>query len=319
MRGVGIYEYGDVHKLTYVETDTDIVGAEDLLISIKASGVNNFDCKVRSGKLREVLPFKLPLILGWDASGTIKSIGRNVKGFKIDDNVYFRPETMKHGTYANEIVVPAMYVSLMPNNISHIEAASFPLVGLTAWQALIEKGNLEKGMNVLILAGSGGIGTFAIQLAKAFGAYVCTTTSSKNEKFVRWLGADEVMTYDNGPMHSKIEYDILLDTLGGVDYVFSLSFLKRNAVVLSLIKDRDVTPSLLKAQKETEKNLIINTITTREDGIGLFKIKDLIEQGKILPIVNHIFPLSVEGAIQAHLAIQSRRTVGKIVLSNEQY
>ncbi|WP_232229234.1 NADP-dependent oxidoreductase [Paenibacillus zanthoxyli] len=172
MIGIGIEQYGDEQQLKTVVVPTEPLGSDDLLISIKASGVNPVDWKVREGLLKEDFPYRLPLILGWDASGKVAAVGSNVKDFKVGDDVFFRPEMEKQGTYADEIVVPANLVAPMPQGLTYAEAGSLPLVGLTVWQALVEAGNVQPGDKVLILAGSGGIGSMAIQVAKALGAYV---------------------------------------------------------------------------------------------------------------------------------------------------
>ncbi|WP_438348481.1 NADP-dependent oxidoreductase [Paenibacillus sp. FA6] len=240
MIGIGIEQYGDEQQLRTINIPTEQVGPGDVLISIKASGVNPVDWKVREGFLKNDFPYELPLILGWDAAGTVTAVGSNVKEFQAGDNVYFRPEMEKQGTYADEIVVPANLVAPMPGGLTYVEAASLPLVGLTVWQALVEVGNVQPGDHVLILAGSGGIGSIAIQVAKARGAYVATTTSSNNSDFVRDLGADEVLAYDLGSIDTTTEFDFMLDTLGGVAYGDALKLMKKDATVATIISARDV-------------------------------------------------------------------------------
>lgn len=235
MLGIGIEKYGDESNLQIVRIPTEPLGPKDLLISIQASGVNPVDWKVREGYLKDSFPYKLPLILGWDAAGVVAAIGENVQDFQVGDNVFFRPEMEKQGTYADEIVAPAHLVAPMPSNVTYVEAASFPLVGLTAWQALVEVGDIQAGDHVLILAGSGGIGSFAIQLAKALGAHVTTTTSSKNSNFVQELGADKVIAYDRDSVQdAEIEFDFMLDTLGGSSFEEALACMKMNSTVATI-------------------------------------------------------------------------------------
>ncbi|MFD1776269.1 NADP-dependent oxidoreductase [Paenibacillus rhizophilus] len=316
MIGIGIEEYGDEQQLKKIAVPTEPLGPEDLLISIKASGVNPVDWKVREGLLREDFPYRLPLILGWDAAGKVAAVGSKVTEFKAGDDVFFRPEMEKQGTYADEIVVPACLAAPMPRGLTYVEAASLPLVGLTVWQALVEVGNVQPGDNVLILAGSGGIGSIAIQLAKARGAYVATTTSSKNSQFVRDLGADEVLAYDLGSMNTTTEFDFMLDTLGGSSYGDALKFMKKNATVATIISERDAIRPDYADTLEKERQLTVKFVFTRPDGRNLNHIRELVEARQIKPVVTEVLPLTVDGVRQAHLLSQTGRTRGKIVLSN---
>ncbi|MGM1023788.1 MAG: NADP-dependent oxidoreductase [Bacillota bacterium] len=315
MIGIGIEQYGDEQQIKTVVVPTEPLGPEDLLISIKASGVNPVDWKVRKGLLRTDFPYQLPLILGWDASGKVAAAGSNVKDFKVGDDVFFRPQMEKQGTYADEIVVPASLVAPMPRGLTYAEAASLPLVGLTVWQALVEVGNVQPDDNVLILAGSGGIGSIAIQIAKARGAYVATTTSSKNSEFVRDLGADEVLAYDLDGMNTTTEFDFMLDTLGGAFYGDALRFMKNNGTVATIISERDaLRPDYIDALEE-ERQLTVKFVFTRPDGRNMNRIRELVEAQKIKPVVTEVLPLTVDGVRKAHLISQTGRTRGKIVLS----
>ncbi|AKG34330.1 NADP-dependent oxidoreductase [Paenibacillus durus] len=315
MIGIGIEQYGDEQQLKTVVVPTEPLGPDDLLIAIKASGVNPVDWKVREGLLREDFPYQLPLILGWDASGKVAAVGSNVKDFKVGDDVFFRPEMEKQGTYADEIVIPASLVAPMPQGLTYAEAASLPLVGLTVWQALVEAGNVQPGDKVLILAGSGGIGSMAIQVAKALGAYVAATTSCKNMEFVRDLGADEVLAYDQG-LNTTTEFDFMLDTLGGSSYGDALKFMKKNAVVATIISGRDaVRPDYIDAVEE-ERQLTVKFVFTRPDGRNMNHIRELVEAQKIKPVVAEVLPLTIDGARKAHRLSQTGRVRGKIVLSN---
>ncbi|MDT3425873.1 2-desacetyl-2-hydroxyethyl bacteriochlorophyllide A dehydrogenase [Paenibacillus forsythiae] len=315
MIGIGIEEYGDEQQIKTVAVPTATWGPGDLLISIKASGVNPVDWKVREGLLKTDFPYELPLILGWDAAGKVAAAGSNVTEFKVGDDVFFRPEMEKQGTYADEIVVPAHLVAPMPRGLTYAEAASLPLVGLTVWQALVEVGNVQPGQNVLILAGSGGIGSIAIQVAKARGAYVAATTSSRNSDFVRDLGADEVLNYDLGGMDTATEFDFMLDTLGGTSYGDALKFMKKRGTVATIISGRDaVRPDYIDALEE-ERQLKVSFVFTRPDGRNMNHLRELVEAGEIKPVVTEVFPLTVDGARAAHLVSKAGRTRGKIVLS----
>ncbi|WP_223068953.1 NADP-dependent oxidoreductase [Paenibacillus caui] len=319
MIGIGIEQYGNEHKLKEVRVPTPPVGPEDLLITIKASGVNPVDWKVREGLLKQDFPYELPLILGWDGAGKVAAVGSNVQEFQVGDDVFFRPEMEKQGTYADEIVVPADLVAPMPGGLSYEEAASLPLVGLTVWQALVEEGNVQPGDKVLVLAGSGGIGSVAIQLAKALGAYAATTTSSKNIDFVRNLGADEVLAYDlDGGMDTTTRFDFMLDTMGGRAYGDALLLMRPHATIATLISDRDAVRPEIADELEQELSLTVKFVFTRPDGRNMNRLRELVEAGKVKPVVTEVYPLTVEGAVQAHLSSQTGRTRGKIVLSREQ-
>lgn len=314
MIGIGIEQYGNENQLKEIRIPTGPVGPDDLLIAIEASGVNPVDWKVRKGLLKADFPYELPLILGWDAAGKVAAVGENVKDFQVGDDVFFRPEMEKQGTYADEIVVPARLVAPMPRGLTHAEAASLPLVGLTVWQALVEEGNVQPGDNVLVLGGSGGIGSFAVQLAKALGAYTAATTSSKNSDFVRGLGADEVLAYDLGPLDTSTKFDFILDTLGGSAYGEALKLMKTDATVATIIGERDVPRSAEADALEKELRLSVKYVFTRPDGANMNRIRELVEARQIKPVVTEIYPLTVEGAKKAHLSSQTGRTRGKIVL-----
>ncbi|AWX56066.1 NADP-dependent oxidoreductase [Brevibacillus brevis] len=314
MRGIGIKQYGGIQQLAEIELPTKPIGPDDLLISIKASGVNPVDWKVREGLLQADFPFELPLILGWDAAGTVTAVGTNVQDFQIGDDVFFRPELDREGTYADEIVVPANIVAPIPRGLSYAEAASLPLVGLTVWQALVEVGKVQAEEKVLVLGGSGGIGSMAIQLAKALGAYVATTTSSKNSDYVRELGADEVIVYDQGPLHTSTQFTFMLDTLGGEAYGEALTFMKRQGRVATIIGERDAKKPSFADAVEKERELDVTFVFTRPDGVNMNHIRELVEAKHVKPSLMKIYPLTIQGVRDAHLFSQTGRVRGKIVL-----
>lgn len=243
-------------------------------------------------------------------------VGEKVRSLRIGDDVFFRPEIEKHGTYANQMDVPEGFVTLMPKGLTYTEAAALPLVGLTVWQALVETGQVIEGQNVLILAGSGGIGSTAIQLAKTLGANVTTTTSSRNVDFVRSLGADEVIAYDQ-PLTTDYNnyFDFALDTLGGQDFLDAVNWMKPNGTIATIFGGPHDSKSCSPAAKE--KNLHIEYVFTRPDATNLNHIKRLVELGRLKPVVTETYPMTVEGVRAAHLSNQTGRTKGKIVLIRE--
>jgi NADPH:quinone reductase-like Zn-dependent oxidoreductase len=316
MIGIGIKAYGDISNLTIIELPETQLKPDEVRISIKASGVNPVDWKIREGLLQQSFPYILPLILGWDGSGVILEVGEKVRSLRVGDDVYFRPEIEKNGTYANQIDVPERFVTIMPKGLSYTEAAALPLVGLTVWQALVEIGHVTQGQNVLLLGGSGGIGSTAIQIAKTLGANVTVTTSTPNVDFVRSLGADEVIRYDQPSDNTFTNYfDFALDTLGGQAYLDAVAWMKPNGTIATIYggphDPKPVSP------KVKEKNLRIEYVFTRPDAANLDHIKRMVEMGRLKPIVTETYPLTVEGVSEAHLSNQKGRTKGKIVLTRE--
>jgi len=208
---------------------------DDVLVQIHAAGVNLLDSKIRDGEFKLLLPYRLPLILGNDVAGVVVRVGSAVRRFKPGDEVYARPDKDRIGTFAGFIAVNKDAVAIKPNALTMEEAASIPLVGLTAWQVLIERANLKKGQKVLIHAGSGGVGTFAIQLAKHVGAVVATTTSTANLDWVKALGADIVIDYRKDDFSTILrDYDVVLNSLGGEVLEKSLPVLKPGGRLISI-------------------------------------------------------------------------------------
>src|SRR5712672_64055 len=195
MKAIRIHNYGGPEVLQYEDAPRPKPQAGEVLIRVHAAGVNPIDWKVRQGHMKDFWPHKFPLILGWDLSGVVEELGRGVSRFKIGDEVYSVPDVSRDGAYAEYIVVRESEIALKPKSLHHIRAATVPLAALTAWQALFDTGQLQPGQRVLIHGGSGGVGHFAVQLAKWKGAYVFATASTKNQELLRELGADEIIDY----------------------------------------------------------------------------------------------------------------------------
>ena len=216
MKAFIVDRYGSTDGLRAGEMPDPQLREDDVLIQIHAAGVNPLDSKIRDGAFKLILPYRLPLILGNDLAGVVVRVGSRVRRFKPGDEVYARPDQDRIGAFAEFISIKQDAVANKPKELSMEEAASIPLVGLTAWQALIERANLKKGQKVFIQAGSGGVGTVAIQLAKHLGAIVATTTSTANVDWVKRLGADIVIDYRKDDFGTILhDYDVVLDTLGG--------------------------------------------------------------------------------------------------------
>src|SRR6266487_2319891 len=234
MKAFIIKRYGKKEKLNFTEIAEPVVKENDVLVQIHAAGVNLLDSKVRNGEFKIFLPYKTPFTLGHDVAGVVTKVGSRVSKFKIGDEVYAKPANHRIGTFAEYISMNENDVALKPKNISMEEAASIPLVGLTAWQALVEKANLKKGQKVFIQAGSGGVGTVAIQLAKHLGAIVATTTSTANLDWVQRLGADIVIDYKKDDFETLLhDYDVVLHSQGGETLEKSLRVLKPGGTLIS--------------------------------------------------------------------------------------
>lgn len=221
--------------LTLSDLAEPSVGSGDVLIRVQAASLNQLDEKVRLGEFKQLLSYKPPFTLGHDAAGTVLAVGSDVTRFKVGDEVFCRPRDGRIGTFAEQISVDQSDVALRPTSITVTEAASLPLVALTAWQALVERGQVRPGHKVLIHAGSGGVGTIAIQLARHLGAYVATTASARNADFLTELGADLVIDYASDRFEDKVSgYDLVIDNLGQVSVLRSLTVLKPGGAVIGL-------------------------------------------------------------------------------------
>src|SRR5437868_11498233 len=235
MKAVIVDRYGSADRVRASEVPDPEMREDDVLIQIHAAGVNPLDSKIRDGEFKLLLPYRLPLILGNELAGVVVRVGSNVRRFKPGDEVYARPAKDRIGTFAQIIAVSEKDVAIKPKNLTMEEAASLPLVGLTAWQALVDIAKLKKGQKVLIHAGSGGVGTFAIQLAKHLGATVATTTSTANVDFVKRLGADIVIDYKKESFDTTLrDYDVVLNSLDKDVLEKSLQVLKPGGRLISI-------------------------------------------------------------------------------------
>lgn len=219
--------YGDPGVLHPAQIEPDAMGAQDVTIRVYATSVNPIDWKVRLGRLAPRLPTNFPAVLGWDAAGVIEQVGSDVTRLKVGDTVFSRPATHRLGTYAELVVADQSLVALKPANLTFLEAASIPLAGLTAWEALVEIGKVQAGQRVLVHGGGGGVGSYAIQLAKSLGAQVITTASAARHDYVRSLGADQTIDYHAESFTVAVRnVDFVLDTIGGEIQDLSYGVLK---------------------------------------------------------------------------------------------
>ncbi|WP_186575919.1 NADP-dependent oxidoreductase [Aquibacillus kalidii] len=310
MKAIVIDQYGGKDLLTEREISVPAINENQVLVELHATSINPIDWKLREGYLKQALPFEFPIVLGWDLAGVVKAIGDKVQSFKIGDEVYARPATTRMGTYAEFAAVDEELLATKPNNLSFEEAASVPLAGLTAWQCLVDFGNIQKGDKVLVHAGAGGVGTFAIQIAKYYGAYVATTVSGKNIELAERLGADLVINYQEQDFSTLLEdYDLVVDTLGGVIQEKSFSILKKGGKLASIVQN----PSEEIQQKYEE--IDSKLIWLNPNGKQLGELGALIEDGYVQPIVGTVFPFSEQGLKDAHELSETHHAKGKIVIS----
>jgi NADPH:quinone reductase-like Zn-dependent oxidoreductase len=307
MKAIRIHNYGGPEVLQYEDAPRPKPQAGEVLIRVHAAGVNPIDWKVREGHMKDFWPHKFPLILGWGLSGVVEEVGPAAAGrFKKGDAVFAMADPTRDGAYADYIAVRATALALKPNSLHHIRAAAVPLAALTAWQSLFDTAQLQPGQRVLIHAGSGGVGHFAVQLAKWKGAYVFATASTKNQDLLRGLGVDEPIDYTQQRFENVVRnIDVVLDTLGGETQERSWSVLKKGGVLVSLVQP----PS---EEKGEELGVRAAIIGAQPNGAQLAEIAKIIDAGQLAPVIDRILPLSE--VHRAHELSKSGHTHGKIVL-----
>lgn len=331
MKAFQFEKYGKDAELKLADVATPKLGKFDVMIEIHAAAVNVIDIKLMHGDFKPILPQKLPLTLGLDLAGIVTAIGDDVTKFAVGDEVYTSPDHKRIGTFAEYIAVNQNDVAKKPNNLTMEEAASIPLVGLTAWQALVERGTLKAGQKVFIQAGSGGVGTIAIQLAKYLGATVATTTSARSFDLVKQLGADVVIDYKATDFEEILKgYDLVLHSQDPKTLEKSLRILKPGGALISISGPLDVAfarsaelslPLQLiawglsfKAKKQAKKlGVDYSFLLMRAQGEQLQKIAALIEAGHIKPVIDTVYPFSETPKALAQVA--AGRSTGKVVIT----
>ena len=310
-RAVVIEAYGGKEQLKEAQVVLPELKANQLLVKVAATSINPIDWKLREGYLKPMFDWDFPIILGWDVAGDVVAVGAEVTDFKVGDAIFARPDTTRFGTYADYAIVDQELAALKPTNQSYQEAAAVPLAGLTAFQALFDHGDLQAGEKVLIHAGAGGVGTYAIQLAKAAGAYVITTASAHNHALLQKLGADEVIDYRTTNFVDVLnEIDLVVDTMGGDVQKQSFTVLKPKGRLISILGIED--EALAK-----EKEITAKSIWLRTNGEQLAEIGQLIEEQKVISVIGESFPLTAQGIFDAHSLSETHHAVGKIVIDNE--
>ena len=331
MKAFIVKKYGKKETLHLTDWAEPTVSEQDVLVQVHSAGVNLLDSLIRNGEFKLFLPYKPAFVNGHDVAGVVTKVGSKVANFKVGDEVYARPSDHHIGTFAEFISIPEKDVALKPKNLTMEEAGSIPLVGLTAWQALVEVGNVQKGQKVFIQAGSGGVGTLAIQLAKHLGAFVATTASSKNSDLVKGLGADLIIDYKTEDFETKLkEYDLVLHSNRDPKILAkSLRILKPGGQLVSLVGPP--TPEFAtaiklpwylkfviqllsaKARKSAKKmNVSFKFLFMRADGKQLGQITQLIEAGILKPVIDKVFPF--EQTNEALTYVETGRSKGKVVI-----
>lgn len=330
MRAFVLERYGKHRTLKLSDVPMPTLCDDEVMVEVHAAGVNQLDAKIRSGEFKLILPYRLPVVLGHDVAGVVIRTGPLVRGFKVGDAVYARVDDLRIGTFAEFVPVKASSLALKPRGLTMEEAASIPLVGLTAWQAFVEKAPLKPGQKVFIQAGSGGVGTFAIQLAKHLGASVATTTSAVNVALVKDLGADVVVDYKSQDFEKVLRnYDVVLNSQDGATLNKSLRVLRDGGQLISISGPPDpefgkaiAAPGFVQLvmrmlssgvrRRARARGLGYSFLFMKANGAQLREITRLIESGVIRPVVDKVFPF--ESTNEALAYVEAGRAKGKVVV-----
>ena len=330
MKAFILDRYGKNERLRLGEFPEPQLQDDEILVQVHAAGVNQLDSKIRSGEFKLILPYRPPFVLGHDVAGVVIRVGSHTRQFKVGDEVYARSDDFRIGTFAEQVAVKESSLAIKPKNLSMEEAASLPLVGLTAWQALVEIAKLKIGQKVFVQAGSGGVGTFAIQLAKHWGATVATTTSTGNVEWVKRLGADVVIDYKKEDFENILsDYDVVLHSQDAKTLEKSLGVLKPGGKLISISGPPDPdfaekigAPWFVKLvlrvlsakvrRKASGRGVGYSFLFMKANGDQLRQITSLVESGAIQPVIDKVFPF--ESTNEALAYAESGRAKGKLVI-----
>lgn len=331
MKAYVLDRYGKAANLRLTEIPEPELREDEVLVDVHAAGINVLDSKIRDGEFKQLLPYRLPVILGNDVAGIVVRVGSRVQRFKPGDEVYARPDVRRMGGFAERIAMNERDVALKPQSASMQEAASLPLVALTAWQVLVERANLRKGQKAFIHAGSGGVGTVAIQLAKHLGAFVATTTGTDNVAWVKALGADVVIDYRKEDFATQLrDYDVVINSLGSDVLEKSLQVLKSGGKLISISGPPDpafaqqigaswpikqimrLLSRRIRAQAK-RRGVSYSFLFMRASGDQLREIAALVDAGVIRPIVDRVLPF--ESVNEALAYVDKGRAKGKVVIN----
>lgn len=306
MLAVRIHQYGNRDALSLDDIPIPDIAPDEVLVKVVAASVNPVDWKVREGYLAQMIPHPLPLTLGWDVSGVVVAVGGEVSNWREGDAVFARPDLARNGTYAEFVAIRASECARKPATISHVEAASLPLAGITAWESMVDTAAVQAGQRVLVHAGSGGVGSLAIQLLKDLGAIVIATTSERNRALVESLGADQVVDYRTARFTDVVEpVDAVFDTLGGQVQEDSWQVLKPGGIQVSIISPPDADQAAARGVRQ-------GFVFIGPNAPVLTRLAAMVDSGRLRPVIGAEFALRDIAA--AHALSESGRAVGKIVL-----
>jgi len=311
MKALILDEFGPAENLKLVDLHVPDIQDNEVLIKVRAIGINPVDVKTRAGSgLAARIKEFMPVILGWDIAGTVTAVGKGVKEFRIGDDVFGMVNFPGHGrAYSEFVAAPADHLALKPSNISYQEAAAATLAALTAWQALVHHYAIKNGPRVFIHAAAGGVGHFAVQIAKHFGAKVTGSSSAANKDFVLKLGADEHFDYKNSKLEDLAPFDFVLDCLGAENVEKSLAVIKPGGAVVSILGG--ATPAVV--EKAKAQNIACSAFLVHSSGADMKLLAELLAAGVIKSHVTKMYAFSE--MIQAHKHVETGRTVGKVVVS----
>lgn len=331
MKAFILKRYGKSPEIGFAETPRPAIKPDEILVEVHAVGLNPVDYMIAKGAFKPILQFQLPATMGSDVAGVVAEVGSKVTRFKPGDAIFASTFDLGTGTLAEFAVVPERAAALKPENLDFVEAASIPMVGLTSWQALKERARIRPGQKVFIPAGSGGIGTFAIQLAKYLGARVGTTTSTANFELVKRLGADEVIDYKQQEFEDVLQgYSLVLGTVRGDGIEKSLQILKPDSNVISLVGPPDAAFARARGmsffmkfvftllsgkiiRKAKKRDVNYSFLFVHPDGNQLADIGKLLEASHILPVIDKVFPFDQTKEALAYL--EAGRAKGKVVIT----
>jgi NADPH:quinone reductase-like Zn-dependent oxidoreductase len=314
MKAIYLNRAGEVHELQYVEVAKPVIKSTEVLVDVKAISINPVDVKARAydGVKQWIFGEQSPVILGWDIAGTVTEVGADVTTLKVGDEVFGMVNFFGQGNaYAEYVAAPATHLSLLPKEVSFTEGAAVAMVGATAYQALVDVAKVKQGDKVLVHAASGGVGHMAVQIAKAYGAYVIGTSSTKNKDFVLSMGADEHLDYTTDVLKEAIsDVDIVIDTIQGKTLVESVAVVRSGGVIVTL-PSPEISDEALVLAKDKGVTIAFMMVESKQETIEA--LAQLMSKELIKPTIAQVFPF--EEMAQAHLAVETNRTVGKVVVA----
>jgi len=307
-----IDQYGPPTVFSATKLSTPLLGAREVLIKVHAAGFNPLDYKVRRGDLKSVIRISFPKVLGSDVAGTVMGVGSEITALQPNDEVYAMLPAPQFGGYAEYVSIDAKHVALKPKNLSFEEAASIPIAGLTAWQALRKKGNITRGSRVLINGASGGVGTFAVQIAKDAGAQITGVCSTSNADLVKELGATEVIDYQLQDFTQlPYQYDVVLDAVGNQSLSSCKSILSKKGIFITTgVSFKNILDQALSIFGGKKSKIMM----VQPDQEDLYQLAQFAEADMLKPVIQKVYDATEKDLVEAHQQLESGHTVGKLVM-----